>query len=114
MIRIAPDGSVPSGNPFAGRADAKPEIWSYGHRNAQSLAIHPASGELWEIEHGPRGGDEVNLIGKGKNYGWPVIGYGIDYSGAQDPRRHGQGRHGAAAQILGAVDRAVRHGLLYR
>ena len=74
---------MPSGNPFAGRADAKPEIWSYGHRNAQGLAIHPASGELWEIEHGPRGGDEVNLIGKGKNYGWPVIGYGIDYSGAR-------------------------------
>ena len=83
MIRIAPDGSVPSGNPFAGRADAKPEIWSYGHRNPQSLAIHPASGELWEIEHGPRGGDELNLIRKGKNYGWPVIGYGIDYSGAK-------------------------------
>jgi len=83
VIRIAPDGSVPSGNPFAGRADAKPEIWSYGHRNPQSLAIHPTSGELWEIEHGPRGGDEVNLIGKGKNYGWPVIGYGIDYNGAK-------------------------------
>ena len=83
VIRIAPGGSVPAGNPFAGRADAKPEIWSYGHRNPQSLAFHPASGELWEIEHGPRGGDEVNLIGKGNNYGWPVIGYGIDYSGAK-------------------------------
>jgi glucose/arabinose dehydrogenase len=83
VIRIAPDGSVPSGNPFAGRADAKPEIWSYGHRNAQGLAINPASGELWEIEHGPRGGDEVNIIAKGKNYGWPVVGYGIDYSGAK-------------------------------
>src|SRR5215212_1703544 len=83
VIRIAPDGSVPSGNPFAGRADAKPEIWSYGHRNPQSLAIHPTSGELWEIEHGPRGGDELNLIGKSKNYGWAVIGYGIDYSGAK-------------------------------
>ncbi len=83
VIRIAPDGSVPSGNPFLGRADARPEIWSYGHRNAQSLAIRPSSGELWEIEHGPRGGDEVNVIGKGKNYGWPVIGYGVDYSGAR-------------------------------
>ena len=83
LIRIAPDGSVPSGNPFAGRTDAKPEIWSYGHRNVQALAINPASGDPWEIEHGPRGGDEVNLIGKGKNYGWPVIGYGIDYSGAK-------------------------------
>jgi aldose sugar dehydrogenase len=83
LIRIAPDGSVPSGNPFAGRTDAKPEIWSYGHRNVQALAIHPTSGDPWEIEHGPRGGDELNLIGKGKNYGWPVIGYGIDYSGAK-------------------------------
>jgi aldose sugar dehydrogenase len=83
LIRIAPDGSVPSDNPFVGRADAKPEIWSYGHRNEQGLAINPASGELWEIEHGPRGGDEVNIIGMGKNYGWPVIGYGIDYDGTR-------------------------------
>ncbi|MDB5618430.1 PQQ-dependent sugar dehydrogenase [Tardiphaga sp.] len=83
LIRIAPDGSVPKDNPFVGRDGAKPEIWSYGHRNEQGLAINPASGELWEIEHGPRGGDEVNIIGKGKNYGWPVIGFGIDYSGAK-------------------------------
>jgi glucose/arabinose dehydrogenase len=83
LIRIAPDGSAPKDNPFVGRADAKPEIWSYGHRNAQGLAVNPASGDLWEIEHGPRGGDEVNIIGKGKNYGWPVIGYGIDYSGVK-------------------------------
>src|ERR1700704_3210266 len=83
IIRIAPDGSAPPDNPFVGRDGAKPEIWSFGHRNEQGLAINPASGELWEIEHGPRGGDEVNIIGKGKNYGWPVIGYGIDYSGAK-------------------------------
>lgn len=83
LIRIAPDGSVPKDNPFVGRDGAKPEIWSYGHRNPQSLAINPASGELWEIEHGPRGGDEVNIIGRAKNYGWPVIGFGIDYSGAK-------------------------------
>ena len=83
IIRIAPDGSVPSDNPFVGRDGAKPEIWSYGHRNEQGLAINPATGDLWEIEHGPRGGDEVNIIGKGKNYGWPVIGYGIDYNGAK-------------------------------
>jgi glucose/arabinose dehydrogenase len=83
LIRIAPDGSAPADNPFVGRADAKPEIFSYGHRNEQGLAINPASGDLWEIEHGPRGGDEVNIIGMGKNYGWPVIGYGIDYSGAR-------------------------------
>jgi aldose sugar dehydrogenase len=83
IIRITPDGSAPPDNPFVGRADAKPEIWSFGHRNEQGLAINPASGDLWEIEHGPRGGDEVNIIGRGKNYGWPVIGYGVDYSGAK-------------------------------
>lgn len=83
VIRIAPDGSAPSDNPFVGRAGARPEIWSYGHRNEQGLAINPATGGLWEVEHGPRGGDEVNIIGKGKNYGWPVIGYGIDYNGAK-------------------------------
>jgi aldose sugar dehydrogenase len=83
VVRIRPDGSVPPDNPFVGRQGAKPEIWSYGHRNAQGLARHPATGQLWEHEHGPRGGDEVNLVEKGKNYGWPVIGYGIDYSGAK-------------------------------
>lgn len=83
VIRIAPDGSMPADNPFAGRAGARPEIWSYGHRNQQGLVINPATGGLWEVEHGPRGGDEVNIIGKGKNYGWPVIGYGVDYNGAK-------------------------------
>jgi glucose/arabinose dehydrogenase len=83
LIRIRPDGSVPPDNPFVGRAGAKPEIWSYGHRNSQGLALHPATGKLWEQEHGPRGGDEINIIEKGRNYGWPVIGYGIDYSGAK-------------------------------
>lgn len=87
IVRITPDGSVPNDNPFVGqesaRDGAKAEIWSYGHRNPQGLAIHPTSGQLWEHEHGPRGGDEVNVIAKGKNYGWPVIGYGIDYSGAK-------------------------------
>ncbi|WP_439924338.1 PQQ-dependent sugar dehydrogenase [Nitrobacter sp. JJSN] len=83
IVRIVPDGSVPPDNPFVGRDGARPEIWSYGHRNGQGLAFNPATGDLWEIEHGPRGGDEVNIIGKGKNYGWPVIGYGIDYNGAK-------------------------------
>ena len=82
LIRITPDGTAPPDNPFVGRDGAKPEIWSFGHRNEQGLAINPATGDVWEIEHGPRGGDEVNVIGKGKNYGWPVIGYGVDYSGA--------------------------------
>lgn len=83
VVRITPEGGAPKDNPFVGRDDAKPEVWSYGHRNSQSLAFNPATGDLWEIEHGPRGGDEINIIGKGKNYGWPVIGYGIDYSGAR-------------------------------
>jgi glucose/arabinose dehydrogenase len=81
IVRIAPDGSVPRDNPFVGHPGAKPEIWSYGHRNPQGLAFRPGTDQLWEHEHGPRGGDEVNIIGKGKNYGWPVIGYGIDYNG---------------------------------
>jgi glucose/arabinose dehydrogenase len=83
IIRIRTDGSAPPDNPFVGRPGAKPETWSYGHRNPQGLAINPASGKLWEHEHGPRGGDEVNIIEPGKNYGWPVIGYGIDYNGAR-------------------------------
>ncbi|MDP3703416.1 MAG: PQQ-dependent sugar dehydrogenase, partial [Candidatus Omnitrophota bacterium] len=83
LVRITPDGAAPADNPFVGRDGAKPEIGSYGHRNEQGLAIDPATGDLWESEHGPRGGDEINIVGKGKNYGWPVIGYGIDYSGAK-------------------------------
>lgn len=81
IIRIAPDGSVPRNNPFVGKQGARPEIWSYGHRNSQGAALNPASGKLWMHEHGPRGGDEINIPEAGKNYGWPVIGYGIDYSG---------------------------------
>ena len=83
IVRIKPDGSVPQDNPFAGNAGDKPEIWSYGHRNAEGLAFNPADDKLWEQEHGPQGGDEINIIQKGKNYGWPVIGYGIDYNGAR-------------------------------
>ncbi len=80
VFRINGDGSVPADNPFVGRSDAKGEIWSYGHRNLQSAAID-ASGRLWTVEHGPKGGDELNRPEAGKNYGWPVITYGIDYSG---------------------------------
>ncbi len=80
VVRINTDGSVPDDNPFAGRSDAKPEIWSYGHRNIQAAALAP-DGKLWTIEHGPRGGDELNQPQSGKNYGWPVITYGIEYSG---------------------------------
>lgn len=81
VIHINTDGSIPKDNPFATNATARKEIWSYGHRNLQGAAIHPVSGKLWTNEHGPRGGDELNVPLAGKNYGWPVIGYGIDYSG---------------------------------
>jgi glucose/arabinose dehydrogenase len=83
IVRITPDGAVPRDNPFVGRSDAKPEIWSYGHRNSQGAALHPVTGKLWEHEHGPRGGDEVNIPLAGRNYGWPVIGYGINYDGTK-------------------------------
>jgi len=83
VIRIHDDGRVPTDNPFVSRAGAKPEIWSYGHRNMQGLVLHPETGDLWEVEHGPQGGDEVNLIRPGLNFGWPVIGFGVNYgSGA--------------------------------
>ena len=82
IVRINPDGSVPRDNPFVGRAGALPEIWSYGHRNVQA-AVLDARGELWTVEHGARGGDELNNPQPGKNYGWPVITYGVDYSGAR-------------------------------
>jgi glucose/arabinose dehydrogenase len=83
IVRINPDGSVPKDNPFVGRSGARPEIWSYGHRNVQSAAVHPDTGQLWTVEHGARGGDELNHPEAGKNYGWPVITYGVDYSGAK-------------------------------
>ncbi len=80
LIRINPDGSVPKDNPFAGSSSARPEIWSLGHRNMQGAAINPASGRLWTHEHGARGGDEINIPEAGKNYGWPIITYGRDYT----------------------------------
>ncbi len=79
IIRLQDDGKVPPDNPFVGKEGARPEIWSYGHRNPQGLAIHPETGEVWAVEHGPQGGDELNNIRKGLNYGWPVIGYGVNY-----------------------------------
>ena len=81
IIRITTDGKPAPGNPFIGRSGAKPELYSYGHRNVQGLALNPATGDLWESEFGPRGGDEINLIQPGKNYGWPTITYGIEYAG---------------------------------
>jgi glucose/arabinose dehydrogenase len=81
ILRLFDDGRVPPDNPFAGVKDARGEIWSYGHRNPQGLAFNPRTGELWENEHGPLGGDELNVIEKGANYGWPVISYGWHYEG---------------------------------
>jgi len=79
IVRIESDGRVPADNPFVGRAGALPEIWSLGHRNVQGAALHPATGELWESEHGPQGGDEINVIDAGKNYGWPLVTFGRNY-----------------------------------
>jgi len=81
VVRINPDGSIPKDNPLANRMDARPEIWSWGHRNLQAAAINPRTGALWTVEHGARGGDEVNAPEAGKDYGWPTITYGIEYNG---------------------------------
>ena len=80
IIRLHDDGRVPADNPLLKRPGARPEIWSYGHRNVQGLAVHPVTGDLWANEHGPQGGDELNRIQPGMNYGWPVIGYGVNYT----------------------------------
>ena len=90
VMRLNRDGSVPGDNPFIGQADVLPEIWSYGHRNPQGMAYDPIHKRLWLIEHGPRGGDEINLILPGRNYGWPVISYGKEYWG---PVAVGEGTH---------------------
>jgi len=84
-IRINADGSVPADNPFVGQAGAKPEIWSLGHRNMQGIAVQPGTGAIWTVEHGTRGGDEINLDQAGKNYGWPGVAYGIEYNGQPIP-----------------------------
>ncbi len=90
IVRINPDGSVPADNPFIGRPGVRPEIWSFGHRNVQAAALHPQSGELWEVEFGPQGGDEVNIARKGKDYGWPTITYGVNYGPAKAPITKGE------------------------
>ena len=83
IYRIHDDGRIPVDNPFVDDDSAKAAIYSFGHRNPQGMAMHPSTGKVWSHEHGPRGGDEVNLINKGKNYGWPIISYGINYSGSK-------------------------------
>jgi glucose/arabinose dehydrogenase len=81
IVRINPDGSIPKDNPFVGKEGVLPEIWSFGHRNVQAATLHPTTGELWESEYGARGGDEINIARKAKDYGWPTITYGIEYAG---------------------------------
>lgn len=80
-VRIHDDGRIPADNPFIDEAGVLPEIWTYGHRNAQGLLVHPETGDVWLNEHGPQGGDELNLLRSGENYGWPVVGYGVNYGG---------------------------------
>ncbi len=94
VVRVNTNGLVPDSNPFTTTRNARAEIWSYGHRNVQGAALHPVTGELWTHEHGPRGGDEINIARAGNNYGWPVIGYGINYSGAPIPETEGSEREG--------------------
>ncbi|WP_237886002.1 PQQ-dependent sugar dehydrogenase [Pseudomonas sp. PGPR40] len=94
IVRLHPDGKVPKDNPFIGQKGVRPEIWSYGHRNPQGAALNPWSGTLWENEHGPRGGDEINIIERGKNYGWPLATHGINYSGLRVPEAKGETAEG--------------------
>lgn len=95
VVRIFPDGKVPDDNPFVGQSGVRPEIWSYGHRNPQGAALNPWNGTVWENEHGPRGGDEVNIIERGKNYGWPLATHGINYSLQPIPEAKGKSVEGA-------------------
>jgi len=97
VVRLRDDGSVPPDNPFVGRAGFKPEIFSYGHRNPQGLTIHPETGAVWEVEHGPQGGDELNLILPGNNYGWPLVTFGREYAG---PRINTPWREGLEQPII--------------
>ncbi|MBF6039094.1 PQQ-dependent sugar dehydrogenase [Pseudomonas sp. P154a] len=97
VVRIYPDGKVPDDNPFVGQAGVRPEIWSYGQRNPQGAALNPWTGVLWENEHGPQGGDELNIIERGKNYGWPLATHGINYSGDPIPEAKGKTAEGTVA-----------------
>ena len=115
VVRLADDGSVPRDNPFVGRNDALPEIWSYGHRNIQAAALHPETGKLWTIEHGPKGGDEMNIPKPGGNYGWPVVSLRRQlqrHAGRQ--WKEGRAGHGGSDLHVDAGDRAVGHDLLQR
>jgi glucose/arabinose dehydrogenase len=100
IVRLQGDGSVPEDNPFVGQPGIDPAIWSYGHRNTQGMAFEPGSGKLYAIEHGPLGGDELNVIRKGRNYGWPVVSWGVNYDGTPV----GTGKHRAPGMV-----NSIRH-----
>ena len=111
IVRLYDDGRVPADNPFIGRPGAKPEIYSYGHRNPQGMTINPETGEVWASEHGPMGGDEVNIIKRGANYGWPVVSYGRKYTGeiiSEQPFREGMASSSGRARPTPAPLRRVR------
>lgn len=99
IVRIYPDGKVPDDNPFVGQKNVRPEIWSYGIRNPQGAALNPWNGTLWENEHGPKGGDELNLIERGQNYGWPLATHGDNYSGAPIPEAEGKTVEGTVGPL---------------
>lgn len=99
VVRLTATGAVPADNPFVGQAGKRPEIWSYGHRNAQGMALNPWSGQVWLHEHGPRGGDEINIPQAGKNYGWPLATHGVNYSGLAIPEAQGQQAPGTEAPL---------------
>ena len=111
IIRLHDDGRVPADNPFVDRDGARSEIWSYGHRNPQGLAVHPETGDLWANEHGPQGGDELNLVRSGLNYGWPVVGYGVNY-GSGTAIHEGTHRQGMEPPVHVWVPSIATSGLL--
>jgi glucose/arabinose dehydrogenase len=112
VIRLLADGKIPEDNPFVSRSDALPEIFSYGHRNAQGAALHPLSGELWLHEHGPQGGDELNRVRAGGNYGWPVITYGVNY-GSGTPIGEGSAKPGMAQPLYYWVPSIAPSGMAF-
>ena len=112
IVRLNDDGTVPDDNPFVGVDGALPEIWSYGHRSPQGLAIHPITGDLWESEHGPQGGDELNLIEPGNNYGWPVVGRGVNYGAFGRPIHVGISEEGMTSPTNFWVPSIATSGLM--
>ena len=112
IVRLNDDGTVPNDNPFVGVDGVLPEIWSYGHRSPQGLAIHPITGDLWESEHGPQGGDEINLIEPGNNYGWPVVGRGVNYGAFGRPIHVGISEEGMTSPTNFWVPSIATSGLM--